>query len=122
LSIALVIPPKTDRIRRMIQRSKIRAFADAVARRFKPQRIVLFGSYAYGKPTKDSDVDLLVVMPEDRKEGRKAAQIREEIEADFPLDLIVRTPEDIRWRLAEGDCFLQEIFHKGQVMYEAAHA
>ena len=106
----------------MIQRSKSRAFADAVARRFKPQRIVLFGSYAYGKPTKDSDVDLLVVMPEDRKEGRKAAQIREEIEADFPLDLIVRTPEDIRWRLAEGDCFLQEIFHKGQVMYEAAHA
>lgn len=104
----------------MISRRQIRAFADA--RRFRPQRIVLFGSYACGKPTRDSDVDLLVVMPEDRRQGRKAAQIRQEVAADFPLDLIVRTPEDIEWRLAEGDCFLQKIMSKGKVMYEAAHA
>jgi predicted nucleotidyltransferase len=106
----------------MIKRSQIKAFVKAVAERFKPHRIVLFGSYAYGKPTTDSDVDLLVVMPEDRRQGRVASQIRDEIAADFPIDLIVRTPEDIQWRLAEGDCFLQEIFSKGQVMYEAAHA
>lgn len=106
----------------MIQRSQITRFANAVAERFKPQRIVLFGSYAYGKPNQDSDVDLLVVMPEDRRLGRKAVEIRETIDADFPLDLIVRTPEDIRWRLAEGDCFLQEVLNKGKVMYEAPHA
>jgi predicted nucleotidyltransferase len=106
----------------MIQRSQITRFANAVAERFKPQRIVLFGSYAYGKPNQDSDVDLLVVMPEDRRLGRKAVEIREAINADFPLDLIVRTPEDIHWRLAEGDCFLQEVLNKGKVMYEAPHA
>lgn len=65
---------------------------------------------------------MLVVMPDDRQQGRKAVQIRQEVDADFPLDLIVRTPEDIEWRLAEGDCFLQEILSKGKVMYEAAHA
>lgn len=84
----------------MIQRSQITHFANAVAERFKPQRIVLFGSYAYGKPNQDSDVDLLVVMPEDRRQRRKAVEIREAINADFPLDLLVRTPEDIRWRRA----------------------
>lgn len=47
----------------MISRHAIRKFANQVARRFKPARIILFGSYAYGKPTPDSDVDLLVVMP-----------------------------------------------------------
>jgi predicted nucleotidyltransferase len=106
----------------MIQRSQITHFANAVAERFKPQLIVLFGSYAYGKPNQDSDVDLLIVMPEDRRLGRKAVEIREAIPANFPLDLLVRTPEDIQWRLAEGDCFLHEVLNKGKVMYEAPHA
>ena len=105
----------------VIPLKKIRAFAGAVAKQFRPHRIVLFGSYAYGKPTSDSDVDILVVMPENRSQGRKAAQIRQEVDADFPLDLIVRTPQDVQWRLAEGDCFLQEIMSKGKVLYEAAH-
>jgi predicted nucleotidyltransferase len=105
----------------MISRQKIMRFANAVAERFKPQRIVLFGSYAYGKPTADSDVDLLVIMPHNRQKGRKSAEIRQAIPADFSLDLIVRTPEDIDWRIAEGDCFLQEVLGKGKVLYEAAH-
>ena len=109
-------------LRIMIRRDKITRFAKAVAEQFKPQRIVLFGSYAYGKPTADSDVDLLVIMPEDRCMGRKAAQIRNAVTADFPLDLVVRTPEDVKWRLAEGDCFLQEVLGKGKVLYEAAHS
>ena len=106
----------------MIKRSQIQKFCDAVAREFHPKKIVLFGSYAYGKPTKDSDVDLLVVMPFDRKKGRKSLEIRQRIPADFPLDLLVRTPKFIAQRLAWGDCFTQEIFAKGKVMYEAADA
>lgn len=106
----------------MISRQQITRFAKAVAAQFKPERIVLFGSYAYGKPTADSDVDLLVIMPEDRREGRKAAQIRNAIAANFPLDLVVRTPDDVKWRLAEGDCFLQEILSKGRTLYEAPHS
>ena len=106
----------------MVQRRQIRKFCDAIAREFRPQKIVLFGSYAYGKPTENSDVDLLVIMPFDRRRGRKSLEIRQRIPADFPLDLIVRTPEFIAQRLAWGDCFTQEIVARGKVVYEAAHA
>jgi len=106
----------------VVNRREIRRFCEAVAREFRPQRIVLFGSYAYGTPTEDSDVDLLVVMPFDRKQGRKSLEIRQRIPAGFPLDLLVRTPEFVARRLAWGDCFTREILTKGKVMYEAADA
>jgi uncharacterized protein len=101
-----------------VTRAQIRAFSDAIAREFQPRKIVLFGSYAYGRPTPDSDVDLLVIMPFDRKRGRKSLEIRQGIEANFPLDLIVRTPEFIAQRLKWGDCFTAEILAKGDVLYE----
>ncbi len=103
----------------MIDRTRIEEFSQAVAREFRPQKIVLFGSYGYGTPTEDSDVDLLVIMPFDRRRGRKSLEIRQRIPADFPLDLIVRTPEFIAQRLQWGDCFTQEILTKGKVLYEA---
>lgn len=105
----------------MIDRAKIRKFSEAVAKDFRPEKIILFGSHAYGTTTHDSDVDLLVIMPYDRKQGRKSLEIRRRIPADFPLDLIVRTPEFISQRLAWGDCFTQEIMTKGKVLYEAPH-
>jgi len=106
----------------LVKRTQIRAFSNAIAREFRPRKIVLFGSYAYGKPTEDSDVDVLVIMPFNRKRGRKSLEIRQRIPADFPLDLIVRTPEAIARRLQWGDCFIQEILAKGDVLYEAADA
>jgi predicted nucleotidyltransferase len=106
----------------LVKRAQIRAFSNAIAREFHPRKIVLFGSYAYGKPTEDSDVDLLVIMPFNRKRGRKSLEIRQRIPADFPLDLIVRTPEFITRRLQWGDCFTEEILARGEVLYEAADA
>jgi predicted nucleotidyltransferase len=103
----------------LVKRTQIRAFSNAIAREFRPRKIVLFGSYAYGKPTEDSDVDVLVIMPFNRKRGRKSLEIRQRIPADFPLDLIVRTPAFIARRLQWGDCFIQEILSKGDVLYEA---
>jgi predicted nucleotidyltransferase len=103
----------------LVKRNQIRAFSNAIAREFRPRKIVLFGSYAYGKPTEDSDVDVLVIMPFNRERGRKSLEIRQRIPADFPLDLIVRTPEFIARRLRWGDCFIQEILAKGDVLYEA---
>jgi predicted nucleotidyltransferase len=103
----------------MVKRSQIRAFSQTVAREFRPHKIVLFGSYAYGTPTEDSDVDLLVIMPFQRKRGRKSLEIRQRVPADFPLDLIVRTPEFVAQRLEWGDCFTREILSKGKVLYEA---
>jgi uncharacterized protein len=104
----------------MVKRVQIRSFSNAIAREFRPRKIVLFGSYAYGKPTEDSDVDVLVIMPFNRKRGRKSLEIRQRIPADFPLDLIVRTPEFIARRLQWGDCFIKEILAKGDVLYEAS--
>ena len=96
----------------------IRRFASDVAERFKPNRIILFGSYAYGDPHADSDVDILVVMPA-RNELDQAFKIHWAIQPPFPVQLLVRTPKNIKWRLAEGESFLTEVLAKGKVLYEA---
>jgi predicted nucleotidyltransferase len=98
---------------------EIRRYARAVAERFQPDKIILFGSYAYGTPHADSDVDILVIMPA-YNQGSKAHKIRMVLSAPFPMDLIVRTPETMKWRLEEGDSFLREIVSKGKVLYEKA--
>jgi predicted nucleotidyltransferase len=98
----------------------IRQFARKVAVRFDPDKIILFGSYAYGTPDAGSDVDLLVVMPA-KNERAQATRIRLAVERCFPMDLIVRTPENLRRRLEEGDWFLREIVAKGKVLYEKGH-
>lgn len=98
----------------------IRRFARQVAARFHPEKIILFGSHAYGRPHADSDVDILVVMPA-RNQIDQAVRIDRAIDAPFPLDLIVRTPYTMSWRLKEGDSFLKEIVGKGKVLYEKAN-
>jgi predicted nucleotidyltransferase len=100
--------------------SAIHDFAREVAVRFQPEKILLFGSYAYGMPNADSDVDILVIMPT-RNQHDQAVKIRWEIPASFPMDLIVRTPTNLQWRLAEGDSFHSEIMSKGKVLYEKDH-
>jgi predicted nucleotidyltransferase len=97
----------------------IRRFASQVAERFSPDKIVLFGSHAYGTPDADSDVDILVIMPA-RNQLDQAVRISLAIDPPFPLDIIVRTPHTMRWRLAEGDSFLRDIISRGKVLYEAA--
>ena len=103
----------------MVTRRQIRAYAKEIGRQFRPRRIILFGSYAYGKPTRDSDVDLLVIMPHKGHGADKATEIRLRVLAPFPMDLLVRSPQKIRQRLAWGDCFIQEVLEKGKVLYEA---
>src|ERR1700732_4656238 len=73
----------------------IRRFARQVAERFHPEKIVLFGSYAYGTPHEDSDVDLLVVMPA-RNEIDTAIRIKTALLPPFPLDLLVRKPKEVQ--------------------------
>lgn len=90
-------------------------------REFKPAKIVLFGSYAYGRPTPDSDVDVLVVMPHARGQ-RPSLEIRQRVHAGFPVDIIVRTPDEVARRLRDGDSFLTEVMSRGDVLYEAGDA
>ncbi len=102
-------------------RKEIARIADAIAKRFKPEKIILFGSYAYGTPCSDSDVDLLVVIPFKGRSVYKALDIVMTINPSVPLDLIVRTPAQVRIRLAQNDFFLNNILKRGKVLYEAAH-
>src|SRR5260370_32424744 len=95
----------------------IRRYARKVAEQLKQEKIILFGSFAYGEPHADSDVDLLVVMPA-RNQHDQAVKIRWELPAPFPMDLLVRTPDNVRWRLEEGDSFLTEIMTRGKMLYE----
>ncbi len=103
--------------RRLVSMREIRAVVRQIAERFRPEKIILFGSYAAGTPGPDSDVDLLVVMETPLSPRRQAVEITRAIDYHFGLDLIVRTPAQIAERLALGDFFLQEIVETGKVLY-----
>lgn len=103
----------------MVRQEQIRRFVSRMVETFHPQRVVLFGSYAYGNPTADSDVDLLVVIPHEGPPTVKAAEIRKRVRAGFPVDLIVRSPEEMRRRLMMDDVFIREIAERGRALYEA---
>ncbi len=104
----------------MVTRQDIQATCDDIVREFSPLQVVLFGSYVYGTPTEYSDVDLLVVMEVPKSETRRqAAEIQERIPERFRLDLLVRSPEEIAYRLSHNDWFLREISEKGEVLYES---
>jgi len=97
---------------------EIQIFIGEIVNQFNPERIILFGSYAYGKAKPDSDIDILVVMDFEGRPHQKAFEIRRKIKRSFPLDLLVRRPDDIASRVRKGDFFLKEIIQKGKVLYE----
>lgn len=90
-----------------------------ITQAFDPQRIILFGSHAYGHPTPDSDVDLLVVMESSERPAVRAARVSRVLRPrPFPMDILVRTPDELRHRLEIGDYFIREILERGKVLYE----
>ena len=104
----------------MVEMKKIRELTSQIARAFNPDKIILFGSHAYGQASSDSDVDILVVLPFKGKPVRKAIEIRNRVNAELPLDLIVRT-DQLADRLAQNDWFIREIVERGRTLYEANH-
>ena len=105
---------------KMVSRKDIQATCDDIVREFAPLQVILFGSYAYGTPSEYSDVDLLVVMPVEKSETRQqASEIRKRIPRRFSMDLIVRSPEEIAYRITHNDWFLLEVTEKGEVLYES---
>lgn len=101
--------------------SQINGLCKQIVDKFKPQKVILFGSHAYGKPNEDSDVDLLVVMQFEGRSVRQAIKIRQNISSEVPLDLMVRTPEQLKRRLLMGDFFFNEIINSGKVLYESGN-
>jgi predicted nucleotidyltransferase len=105
----------------MVEMQKIRDLSAQIARAFNPKKIILYGSHAYGNPSTDSDIDMLVVLPFEGKAVRKAIEIRNTVHAELPLDLLVRTPEQLADRIAQNDWFFREIVEKGHTLYEDTH-
>lgn len=96
----------------------IRKLCKRIAEAYKPEKIILFGSHAYGKPTAESDVDLLVVMDLAVRPIEQILKIRRELGIVTPVDLLVRTPDDVKRRVEEGDMFMRLVVESGKVMYE----
>jgi HEPN domain-containing protein/predicted nucleotidyltransferase len=109
--------PVSERLLREITRRIVEAF--------KPDRIILFGSYAYGKPTVQSDVDLLVVMNRLRdrsvfERDRRVAEVVRSADTGgdgMQMDVLVRSPSELAYRLRIGDPFFREVMLKGRVLY-----
>jgi uncharacterized protein len=90
-----------------------------IVQELDPEKIVLFGSYAYGSPTPNSDVDLLVIMMTDASpKDRSWAVSRLLLPRPFPVDILVKTPHEVKMGLEAGDFFLREILSRGKVLYD----
>lgn len=101
--------------------TEIQDLCRRIASESKPEKIILFGSHAYGRVSADSDIDLLVVMPFEGRDRQQAIEILNRVNVLLPVDLLVRISQQIEERLAIGDNFMREIVEKGNVMYEAHH-
>ena len=90
-----------------------------IARSLNPEKIILFGSYAYGKPTKDSDLDILVILKQPKEHFKRYALVSRLLSPrPLPIDILVRTPGEVAKRLQIGDFFIQEIMERGFVLYD----
>jgi len=118
LIMVVVNVPTIDKRKRIPQKA-IDQVVEQIVEKFKPQKIILFGSYARGNPRPESDVDMLVVMDTPLKEVQQAIQICQQIEYRFGLDLIVHTPNYLAEQVKMGDWFLRDVLEEGKVIYEA---
>ena len=100
----------------------IRTIVEKLKKDYRPSKIILFGSYAYGQPDRDSDIDMCIIKEtHERPIDRRVAVAR--IVADpkrlVPFEPLVLSPQEVKERLLAGDQFLQEILDRGEVLYEA---
>ncbi len=97
----------------------LRPAIQRIVQELKPEKIILFGSYAYGTPNRHSDVDLLVIMKTKASlKERSWAVSRLLLPRPFPVDILVKTPEEMKKALESGDFFLKEILTRGKVLYD----
>ena len=98
----------------------IRRITKKIANKYKPEKIILFGSYAYGKPRKDSDIDLLIIKKTKARHIERAVKVREIIKDEnrfFAIEPLVYTPKEIKKRLYMEDDFIKNILEKGVVLH-----
>ena len=102
----------------MITFEEITQVSKKISEKFLPDKIILFGSYAYGNPSSISDLDLLVILPFQGKNFYKSLEIYQSLNLSFPIDILARTPEDTEKRFRLGDPLIREAMSKGKILYE----
>jgi len=97
---------------------KIQEIADKIAKKYQPEKIILFGSYAWGRPHKWSDVDLFIVKQSNKKRWEREHELRRKIfPPEMSIDLLIYTPREIKERVALGDFFVKDVINKGKILY-----
>ncbi len=90
-----------------------------VVAKIKPDKIILFGSYAHGTPTKDSDLDLFIIKNTNLSVSKRFGWVSDALYPRWiPMDFIVKTPKEIKKRLKRFDPFMEEILERGKILYE----
>jgi len=103
----------------MIYQKEIKKVVDKIVKNYKPEKIILFGSFATGKSIKDSDVDLLIVKNTKEPRTKRHLEVdRMLLDRDIPLDILVYTPREIEKRISLGDFFVRNIIQQGKILYE----
>jgi predicted nucleotidyltransferase len=100
----------------MVTMAEIEALGRQVGEQYHAERLILFGSYARGVVTEDSDVDLLVVIPFDGHRANQSGAIRSSLRPKFPIDLVLRTPAEVDYRLASRHSFMTELLRGGRLL------
>jgi len=85
---------------------------------YQPEKIILFGSYAEGVPTEESDLDILIIKDTDKNPWKRSEEIDRFMPPNIPLDILVYTPLEVAERLRMNDLFIREIIEKGRILYE----
>jgi len=99
---------------------EIRRMVELIVKRFRPEKVILFGSHARGEAGPDSDVDLLVVMPVSGSKREKAIEIAVALHASrVPKDIIVTTPEEFEWRKDIPGTIERPAVLEGKVLYDS---
>lgn len=104
----------------MVNEDKIQRLVNKIVAEYDPEKIILFGSYAWGEPTPDSDVDLFVVKASIENRHKRQIKLERKLyPPEMAFDLFVYTPEEVEERLELGDFFIRDIVTKGKVIYGA---
>lgn len=97
----------------------LEAIKNTIVEKYRPEKIILFGSRAYGTPTEHSDYDILVIKNTKQRDIERIWEVSKYfLSRDFGLDILVRTPKEIEERLKGGFTLYKEIMQKGKVIYE----
>ncbi len=100
----------------------IKNMAEKLVAEYAPQKVVMFGSYSYGHPGPDSDVDLLIIKETSKRFIDRWAEVQRILTGmhrSIPVETLVLTPQEVENRLSIGDQFIKEILEKGKVLYGA---